>query len=824
MFDATVFSLFSPRATAQAFGFAIDMGLKSLVLAAAALLLDRAMCRRVLARSAVLHACLLGLALLPAAALVFPQLKLNLVAEQAPAELSSYAPRMEAVSRGGTGPNAELRRGEVSPAERSTLAEAPVPAREASPFAPRKDAVSRSESQQNADARPAAAPMLRPLDWRCLVVLIYATVALAALFRLSRSLLAVARLKRSGAPLAEPAWNEPLADWRARLGVARPVELLSSDRVDVPVVVGWRRPAILTPERLASADTKTIDAILLHELAHVRRADYAWNLLLRLVQAFYWPNPLLWLVGRSVARVREQACDEVCIHWLGGAAGYRATLVELAGSLLRRPLAALGMAMAGSSRLQRRLEQLGENRGRAECQSSWRWRFAALAVVASLAGGLGALKVSSRAAAAPPENVPADVEKQEARSDEVKAQQPQKANRTDAPKQDAGEAAADKPAEPIKVRVEKVRREDFVVQTSQPGSLKSSRTVELYSKIAGYIIARNVNTGDRVKAGQALAEIDAPELDAELEHAKGLAEEAPAAVEQARGKFDAASAGLEAAQAYLAKSEADALPAMRNQSVAVDRAQVAACKAEVKQAEAAVAVAKAGLQIAQLRLTAAQQALKRVEQRAAYRQIVAPADGVVMRQAAEPGSFAKLGGEPLFVISATSVVTMQTQIPERDALRIAPGQHARVWLDAEPDGKPHDAKVSRVGYVIDPKTRTMLVEIDLPNSDGRLRPGMYGGAAIDLETHEDVLTMPSNFESLNGELCLVVVDGRVVGTAFASSGRYFGGRTEVKSGLSEGDLIIVGVELPEGTQRISWQDGSRVEIVDSPAEDRSGAK
>jgi RND family efflux transporter MFP subunit len=268
---------------------------------------------------------------------------------------------------------------------------------------------------------------------------------------------------------------------------------------------------------------------------------------------------------------------------------------------------------------------------------------------------------------------------------------------------------------------------------------------------------------------------------------------------------------LEAAQAYLAKSEADALPAMRNQSVAVDRAQVAASKAEVKQAEAAIAVAKAGLQIAQLHLAAARQALKRVEQRAEYRKVMAPADGIVLRQAAEPGSFAKLGGEPLFVISGTNILTMQTQIPERDALRVAPGQHARVRLDAERDGKPRDAKVSRVGYVIDPKTRTMLVEIDLPNSDGRLRPGMYGHITIDLETHPGALTlgrMSVYRDSIDGRnYCFRLLDGRAVKTAVVPA-ESNATRQEINSGVKEGDVVIARLEN-------GLEDGVPVEIIEN---------
>lgn len=815
----------SPNSIQQACCILLDLGLKSFLLCSAALLLDRALGRRVLARSTILHACLVGLALLPVAALALPGVRWNIGYEPEAAGLSPFVPQNDVLSQN------ERRQPEV----RHT----PLTSAEPSP--------SLLAARHDRRPRKAAASAGRSLSWPAVVLLAYAVVAVGFLLRLALSLAAVSRLKRSAAPLTPRAWRERLAHGQQRLGVAAPVRLVSTNQVAVPLVVGWRRPAIIVPERMAAADAQTIDAVLLHELAHVQRGDYAWNLLLRFLLAFNWPNPLIWLIGRAIGPVREQACDEVCIHWLGGAENYRVTLLELAGVLLRRPLAALGMAMAGNSRLQRRLKQIAASRGRAECQSRLCWRLATLAIVASVAGALGALEVVNRASAEPaaPDRVTLDgskvkVDREKAaaayankpphdpKSSEpsAPAKSPVKANDQEVQrpaaaesKQLAGEGeTAAAPDEPIKVFVARVRREDFVVQTTQPGSLKASRTIELYNRIAGYIVARNANVGDFVKAGQVLAEIDAPELQAELEQARALADQAPAAVEQAQGSLDEASARLEAAQARVMQSQAELDKARRNKedSVAIVKAQLAAVQAEAKQAEASVAVAKAKRRIAQLQSDAALRSLKRIAALAGFCKIIAPADGIVTRQAAEPGSFAKLGGEPLFVTTVTNRLVLEARIPERDSLQLEPGQHAQVWLDAERDGKPRDATVSRVGYAIDPKTRTLTVEVDLENVDDRLRPGMYGKVAIDLETHHDVLTAPHRMfgDRTNDGVshCFRIVNGRAALTEFTADwSNRPADRVEIKTGLSEEDLVIIKV-IPERGRALNLNDAP-VEII-----------
>ena len=133
--------------------------------------------------------------------------------------------------------------------------------------------------------------------------------------RLTASLAAIARLKGRCQPVESAAWNGALGRWGDRLGIARRVLLLRSDEVSVPIAVGMLHPAIVVPNPLVTgAKPDLIDAVLVHELGHVRRGDFGWNLVRKLVQVVYWPHPLVWLVGRLIGEVREQACDDLCVH------------------------------------------------------------------------------------------------------------------------------------------------------------------------------------------------------------------------------------------------------------------------------------------------------------------------------------------------------------------------------------------------------------------------------------------------------------------------------------------------------------------------------
>lgn len=150
-----------------------------------------------------------------------------------------------------------------------------------------------------------------------------------------------------------------------------------------------------------------IDAVSLHELSHVRRGDFGWNLVRRVVQVVYWPHSLTWPLGRMIGAVREQARDDLRIHVLGEASAYRASLLEIASGLVSRPDPALGLAMARSTNLGRRLAWIDRSQGASRCLMPAPGRLAIAASVLAVAGAVGSIKLArATASEEPPQPAP----------------------------------------------------------------------------------------------------------------------------------------------------------------------------------------------------------------------------------------------------------------------------------------------------------------------------------------------------------------------------------------------------------------------------------
>ncbi len=391
----------------------VDVALKATALLALTFAVHGALGRRrALVRSTLWNACLVGLIAIPASSLLFPRLRLPILASR------PISPRVEPTS-----------------VERNSLAhEVPTVRGSSSGFDPMA-----FPPLGSIEASPSTTPPRRPsgpigpsvFAWRVdapkVGLGIYFGVVALFLTRLVGSLLAVGRLKRQARPIASREWTEAIEPRRIRLGIGRPVGLAESDRVSVPVVVGWLRPVVLLPEPLArKASVGLVDAVLLHELGHVRRGDYAWNLVRKVVGAFYWPHPLTWPLGRIIGAVREQACDDLCVHVLGGASGYRASLIAVASGLIRRPETSVGMAMARTTHLARRLAWIDRTPGASVCLMRRPARIAVLLSVMILATLIGAIELAHAQA-------PADSPPKAAPKDEPKPAEPRKIASTTPP-------------------------------------------------------------------------------------------------------------------------------------------------------------------------------------------------------------------------------------------------------------------------------------------------------------------------------------------------------------------------------------------------------
>jgi beta-lactamase regulating signal transducer with metallopeptidase domain len=239
---------------------------------------------------------------------------------------------------------------------------------------------------------PVGAPSVSAIatrPWSAALAALYLIGCGASLLRLCHGLRVVARLRRSSR-ITSAAWTDRLAHWRSQCGIAQPVALKESPTVSVPLVIGhWAATIILPADMVADSDETTCDAILIHELAHVARRDYAWQILQRLLGAALWFHPLFWCAERRLRFIRERVCDEFVVHRIGSSCNYIGTLLDMASRLTRSPTVSLGMAVLRSSHLGDRLAAIHDSRGCPSYRAGRGLRFAVLATALTLAGWFG---------------------------------------------------------------------------------------------------------------------------------------------------------------------------------------------------------------------------------------------------------------------------------------------------------------------------------------------------------------------------------------------------------------------------------------------------
>lgn len=820
-------SFFSSSGNQELLRYAIDLAAKATLLLLAVFACDRLCGRRgVLVRSSLWYACLIALAVLPLAGLFLPRLAIGV---PSPHWMLATASSGEAAS-----PAAPL-----DVAVRLDLPRQVGGFEHTGALSSLTDSIAASETAHRPEGLAVA------VSW-CLAIY-FAVAALLAL-RLLLAVFDAARLARGVAHIDDDRWSAQLEHWRRRLGVRARVRLATSARTAVPIQIGWLRPVIVLPLGAVNAsDEQTRAAILLHELAHVRRGDYGWNLMLRTVSIVYWPHPLVWLGGRRIAQVREQACDEVCIHWLGGGAVYRSRLIELAAGLsARRPAASLGIAMSSGSKLGRRLKMIDGSRGRADCVQSALARFSLAVAGVAVAVVLGMAALAQPIMAAPADQPPKGGAEANLPADTVSPVTLPSDPTTTTPVAVAEQGAAEPEAEPVRVRVARVKRGDLVIETVQPCDLAPFRVSNVYARVPGFVTRMAVGLGDRVEKGQLLTKLESPELQPEIAQGESAVAETVAERQNAAATVASAEANLAALEADVEQANADVKRAAaihkyqeekyqrlkklhadrtvtdedvdeQNQEVEAAKATLESARSKVNRAKAAIqlgnatiAAAKGAMNLAELRVGSARQTLDRLTARASFGEVVSPLDGVVIAINADEGDLVGERGKnrPICQVAQVSVMVARTMVPEREGLSVEPGAPARVMIDALPQ-KTFQAKVSRVGYNIDPATRTVRVDIDLDNSTGQLRPGMYGSAAIALGTHRGVLTMPS--APLHSGGVFKIVDGRAVKQAVKVGAQSLD-RIELLSGVNEGDLVVVDLPDKKG-KPFSLPDGVRVEIV-----------
>jgi RND family efflux transporter MFP subunit len=336
------------------------------------------------------------------------------------------------------------------------------------------------------------------------------------------------------------------------------------------------------------------------------------------------------------------------------------------------------------------------------------------------------------------------------------------------------QSAAMQNAKPI-VEVAKPKLSDAAVDLELPGDALALQQTSLYPRANGYLNKLYVDIGDRVKDGQLLAEIAAPEVDAQLAAAHAALQQAQANEARAQTDYGLAKATLDRYQGFFKSG------GVTQQDLDVRQTNFNQADANLKASTASVASAKAEIQ----RLSSLQ----------GYEKVYAPFPGTITYRPYDVGALlnpASTGpGLELFDIARTDILRVFVNVPQDYSTEIRTGQPAQ-FLVRNYAGDPFTGTVARTAGAIDLRTRTLRIEIDFPNGDGRLFAGMYGTIKINVPRRTPQIIIPSSalvFDA-SGLRVAVIDDQHRAHFKTVVVGRDFGTTVEVAQGLSASDQVV----------------------------------
>lgn len=404
-------------------------------------------------------------------------------------------------------------------------------------------------------------------------------------------------------------------------------------------------------------------------------------------------------------------------------------------------------------------------------------------------------------------------------------------------------------------------RKTLTKYVEQPGQITPLEETPIWAKVSGYVDSVAVDIGDRVagpkrdasgkivEPGQVLMTISVPELEKELAEKTAAVSQALSFVKQSEAAVGVAAAARESAVSAIAetkagveraeaeyvrwKSELDRFAELADRqavtkklveetqsklaAAAADRKQVAAkiqsAEAHEREAAALLEKARADLDASQARVELAQAERDRIATLLEYAVIRAPYDGIVSARNVDTGHLVSSSAgdkAPLLTIVNAQTVRIVVDVPEIDSVHVKPDAEAVIVINSL-RREPFQAKVTRTTWVLNDATRTLRAEIDLPNPDLQLRPGLYAVARLKVAERQEVLTLPKTaLMTIAGQTScwLIPLDGKLVRQPVVP-GLEVAGEVEITSGLT-GDEQLIGLNAA------AFREGQSVEIAGTP--------
>jgi len=335
------------------------------------------------------------------------------------------------------------------------------------------------------------------------------------------------------------------------------------------------------------------------------------------------------------------------------------------------------------------------------------------------------------------------------------------------------------------LHVAPVKASDDVINLTLPATTLAFTTANMYARASGYISERKVDIGDRVKKGDLLAYISAPEIEYQLAQAQATLLQSRATVGQLLASMELARI---TDQRNVPLVERGFVSALNGDTY---RLNLKSQEEQVKAAEASVAAQAAQVEVAR--------------QQKDYQSVIAPFDGVVTQRNINIGDLMQAdatSGTFMFTIMQSDVIRTQVYVPQEQAFGLAPGVKADVRVPEMPS-RTFPGTVTRIADALMPGTRTLLAEVDIPNPEGELQPGTYVTVELFIPRKTPSLLVPAQAIIFNehGMQVAVAKDG-TAHIQKVTVTRDLGTAIEVDHGVEAGDLVIIDppVDLENGSK------------------------
>ena len=343
------------------------------------------------------------------------------------------------------------------------------------------------------------------------------------------------------------------------------------------------------------------------------------------------------------------------------------------------------------------------------------------------------------------------------------------------------------------VRVASVQAPAGDLVVSLPGTTSAFAAANIFARASGYVEQRNVDIGDRVKAGQLLATIVAPELDHQIAQAEATLAQLRSTLQQRKAARELARVTWDRDRPVVQQGW---LP---QQQGTIDEQTLRQQEATVKEARNNVVAQEAQVNV--------------LHQQKIYQSVVAPFDGVITQRNIDIGTLVQAdatAGTFMFTLNKDNVIRTQVFVPQDEAFGLQPGVPAVVHVPEMPD-RSFPGTVTRIADALQPGSRTLLTEIDIANPDGVLSAGIYCTVELHIPRKVPSLSIPAGAIIFNANgVQVAVVENGVARIRKIAVARDLGTAVEALDGVKPGDQVILNPS-------VDLVDGARVQVAANPS-------